>query len=273
MKSGKHLRFQPRHNAFTLIELLVVIAIIAILAALLLPALAKAKAKAHSVACLSNHRQWGLALIMYTGDNNDKIPYYGDEYPYGPRSRFWYMDLAPYVLKSSAAQSGNSEEGRLAEVRRCPAGSKGPPPLSSSAVANWTDWNCWIGVHFGGPTDPLTAPFWYAKERSLNNPPALKMSRIKKPADAMLYLDTVRNLIYTPFSAPFDKDVDGDGMPDSNGAFWSSGFAFNEARPTVHNSGVNITLMDGHCERISYKKLWETKSDGTLVHSYWYLED
>jgi len=67
-------RSRCSRRAFTLMELLVVIAIIGILAALLLPALAKGKASAQCVACISNLRQMGIALTTYVQDNNDRLP-------------------------------------------------------------------------------------------------------------------------------------------------------------------------------------------------------
>ena len=86
-----HIR---RNAAFTLIELLVVIAIIAILAALLLPALARAKEQGQRAQCISNLRQWMLGFNMYGADFRDSMPMGWDE-P-GPGGE-WSIALKPYI--------------------------------------------------------------------------------------------------------------------------------------------------------------------------------
>lgn len=82
--------WRGRHSAFTLIELLVVIAIIAILAAILFPVFAQAREQARKTSCLSNAKQWGLAVLMYTQD-------YDETYVPG-----WNGDL-PGVLRDNGA--------------------------------------------------------------------------------------------------------------------------------------------------------------------------
>ena len=68
-------------RAFTLVELLVTIGVISILAAMLLPALGRAKASAQAITCRNNLRQWGQVTIFYAADNNDFLPPEGDSAP------------------------------------------------------------------------------------------------------------------------------------------------------------------------------------------------
>src|SRR5436190_13703424 len=180
--------------AFTLIELLVVIAIIAILAALLLPALAKAKAKANATSCATNMKNWGLATIMYEGDFSDRFPLFGES-SVDYTKPFWFEILAPYVAKQQRTGPGifNTDPLFYDTLRRCPGGSQGPAPFCGG-VPSGTNWNCYIGCNFGSYGTPVTVgtykgisgPFYYS-----DYVPPMPASRIKRPAQAMIFLDTL----------------------------------------------------------------------------------
>ena len=193
---------------FTLIELLIVIAIIAILAALLLPALNKARARGRDVSCSGNLRQIALALQSYTNDNHGFVMAYTD---YSWNYRKWQTALMPYLYSGVKFSASSVDtfvvDGIPRPIFRCPAQPQEPTYAS-------------LRSNFGANTYVFSQTSGGCKQQ---------VWRIKAPSRRMLVMDRQT----TPSETTNDTGI-------SN----CSQLGLRHGS----NSGPNISFADGHQE-------------------------